>query len=98
MPVCGERGGSIVNITSVAGLQGQGSSIPYAASKAALNCITKSLARAFVPEVRVNAVAPWAGKARWRAGHEEMVDRSLAFTPLKRAADPEDIADAVAFF
>ncbi len=58
MPLLRERNGSIVNVTSVAGLQGVGSSIPYAASKAALNCLTKSLARAFAPKVRVNAVAP----------------------------------------
>jgi 3-oxoacyl-[acyl-carrier protein] reductase len=45
MPLLQERAGNIVNVTSVAGLQGHGSSIPYAASKAAVNCMTKSLAR-----------------------------------------------------
>src|SRR5439155_23973083 len=58
MPLLQERNGSIVNVTSVAGLQGIGSSIPYALSKAAVNCLTKSLARAFGPRLRVNAVAP----------------------------------------
>jgi 3-oxoacyl-[acyl-carrier protein] reductase len=58
MPLLQERQGCIVNVSSVAGFQGYGSSIPYAASKAALNCMTKSLARAFAPQVRVNAVAP----------------------------------------
>jgi 3-oxoacyl-[acyl-carrier protein] reductase len=96
-PLLRERGGSIVNVTSVAGLVGQGSSIPYAASKAALNCVTKSLARVFAPHVRVNAVAPGPVRTRWLAGREEMVERSLKATPLGRAATPDDIADAVVF-
>ena len=97
MPLLRERRGSIVNVTSVAGLQGQGSSIAYAASKAAVNCLTKSLARAFAPEVRVNAVAPGPVLTRWLAGRQEQIDRYLQSTPLHRAATPEDIADAVAF-
>lgn len=97
MPLLKERAGCVVNVTSVAGLQGHGSSIPYAASKAALNCMTKSLARAFAPEVRVNAVAPGPVLTRWLADHEDMVERSVALTPLQRAATPDDIADAVAF-
>jgi len=97
MPLLRERKGNIVNITSVAGLQGHGSSIPYAMSKAAVNCMTQSLARAFAPEVRVNAVAPGPVRTRWLAGREEMVDKSLAVTPMRRAADPDDIADAVVF-
>src|SRR5262249_53607684 len=91
------RKGAIVNVTSVAGVSGHGSSIPYAASKAALNSITKSLARSLAPEVRVNAVAPGPIKTRWLAGREEMVERQLKLTPLKRAAEPDDIADAVEF-
>ena len=75
MPLLRERGGAIVNVTSVAGLQGVGSSIPYAASKAALNCLTKSLARAFAPQVRVNAVAPGPIRTRWLADHEDMIER-----------------------
>jgi 3-oxoacyl-[acyl-carrier protein] reductase len=86
-----------VNVTSVAGLAGQGSSIPYAASKAALNCLTKSLARTFAPQARVNAVAPGPVLTRWLEGHEARVERLLRATPLGRAATPDDIADAVAF-
>jgi len=97
MPLLTERGGSIVNVTSVAGWQGVGSSIPYAASKAALNCLTKSLARAFAPKVRVNAVAPGPILTRWLEGHEDMVELSLKFTPLQRAATPDDVADVVVF-
>ncbi len=95
MPHLQARSGCIVNVTSVAGLQGHGSSIPYAASKAALNCMTKSLARAFGPHVRVNAVAPGPVRTRWLADHAEQVERAVAATPLGRAAEPEDIADAV---
>lgn len=97
LPLLRERGGSIVNVTSVAGLQGQGSSIPYAASKAAVNCMTKSLARAFGPRVRVNAVAPGPVLTRWLADHMDHVARSLQITPMGRAAVPDDIADAVYF-
>jgi len=97
MPHLKARQGNIVNVTSVAGLQGHGSSIPYAASKAALNCITQSLARAFAPAVRVNAVAPGPVQTRWLADHQDMVDRALQLTPMQRAAYPDDIADAVAF-
>ena len=98
IPLMRERGGgSIVNVTSVAGLSGLGSSIAYAASKAAMNCMTKSLARAFAPDIRVNAVAPGPVLTRWLAPHMEHVERQLPLTPMKRAATPDDIADAVAF-
>jgi 3-oxoacyl-[acyl-carrier protein] reductase len=97
MPLLKERRGAIVNVTSVAGLQGFGSSIAYAASKGALNTMTKSLARAFAPEVRVNAVAPGPVSTRWLAGHADEVEQLLQTTPLRRAATPDDIADAVAF-
>ena len=97
MPHLRARKGNIVNVTSVAGLTGQGSSIPYAASKAALNCVTQSLARAFGPEVRVNAVAPGPILTRWLAGREAHVEKYLELAPLKRAADPDDVADAVIY-
>jgi 3-oxoacyl-[acyl-carrier protein] reductase len=97
MPLLRERQGSIVNVTSVAGLQGHGSSIPYAASKAALNCMTKSLARAFGPRVRVNAVAPGPVLTRWLADHMDHVEKSMQITPMGRAATPDDIADVVVF-
>ncbi|MFO0865723.1 MAG: SDR family oxidoreductase [Gemmataceae bacterium] len=95
MPLLQERKGAIVNVTSVAGLSGQGSSIPYAASKAALNSITKSLARAFGPHVRVNAVAPGPINTRWLAPHQAHIQQYLKQTPLQKAAEPEDIADAI---
>jgi 3-oxoacyl-[acyl-carrier protein] reductase len=97
MPHLLKRSGCIVNVSSVAGLQGHGSSIPYAASKAALNCMTKSLAKAFGPKVRVNAVAPGPILTRWLANHKDRVVQSLQGTPLGRAAEPEDIADAIRY-
>jgi 3-oxoacyl-[acyl-carrier protein] reductase len=97
MPHLKSTKGSVVNVTSVAGLVGQGSSIPYCASKAALNCMTQSLARAFGPDVRVNAVAPGPVNTRWLAGREAQVAKYLEQAPLGRAAEPDDIADAVAY-
>ncbi|MFO0825519.1 MAG: SDR family oxidoreductase [Gemmataceae bacterium] len=97
MPLLKMVKGNIVNVTSVAGLTGQGSSIPYAASKAALNCMTQSLAKAFGPDVRVNAVAPGPINTRWLAGREAHIAKYLEQCPLGRAADPDDIADAVIY-
>jgi 3-oxoacyl-[acyl-carrier protein] reductase len=97
MPLLQAAKGNIVNVTSVAGLTGQGSSIPYAASKAALNCMTQSLAKAFGPDVRVNAVAPGPINTRWLAGREAHIAKFLEQAPLGRAADPDDIADAVIY-
>src|SRR3954454_21467678 len=97
MPLLKASKGSVVNVTSVAGLSGQGSSIPYCASKAALNCMTQSLARAFGPDVRVNAVAPGPINTRWLAGREAQVAKYLDSAPLRRAAEPDDIADAVIY-
>jgi len=90
-------GGAVVSVSSVAGVTGEGSSIAYAASKGALNTMTRSLARALGPEIRVNAVCPGPVDTRWLRAvmtPEELEKRALHF-PLKRLAQPEDIADAV---
>lgn len=97
LPLLTERQGSIVNVSSVAGLSGQGSSIPYCASKGGLNTLTQSLARAFGPAVRVNAVAPGPILTRWLAGREAHVEKFLEQAPLKRAATADDVADVVVF-
>ena len=97
MPLLQERQGAIVNVTSIAGLKGEGSSIPYAASKAAANCLTKSLARAFAPGVRVNAVAPGPVLTRWLADYQDMIDNYVQQTPMRQAATPEQVAEVVEF-
>jgi 3-oxoacyl-[acyl-carrier protein] reductase len=97
MPHLKARRGAIVNIASVAGLAGSGSSIAYAASKGGVITLTKSLARAFAPEVRVNAVAPGPVQTRWLAEHQDMVEQAMTLTPLKRPATADDIADATVF-
>lgn len=90
-------GGSVVSVSSVAGIAGEGSSIAYAASKGALNTMTRSLARALGPEIRVNAVCPGPVDTRWLRAVmtvEELEARTRGY-PMKRPALPEDIADAV---
>jgi 3-oxoacyl-[acyl-carrier protein] reductase len=91
------REGAIVNVASVAGVAGSGSSIAYAASKGAVITLTKSLAKAFAPEVRVNAVAPGPVQTRWLADHQDMIEQAMKVTPLKRPATPDDIADTIVF-
>jgi len=94
------HGGEVVNISSIAGIAANGSSIPYAASKAALNNMTMSLARALAPKVRVNAVAPGLIDGRWvRRGvgdrYDDLKQRFEQATPLGRVCTPEDVAGAV---
>ncbi|OXM85485.1 SDR family NAD(P)-dependent oxidoreductase [Paenibacillus rigui] len=88
-----KQNGCIVNITSVAGLTGLGSSIAYAASKAAAISVTKSLARVMAPEVRVNSVAPGIVQTRWVEGQQDHITRLAEGTPLGRIATPEDVAE-----
>jgi 3-oxoacyl-[acyl-carrier protein] reductase len=91
--------GSIVNIASVAGIAGGGSSIPYCASKAAVINLTMAFARTCAPEIRVNCVAPGFVDTRWheaRPGDTEPYRNAIAgMTPLKRVCKPEDVAQAV---
>lgn len=87
--------GAIVNVSSLAGVTGTGSSLAYAASKGGLNTLTKSLARALAPEIRVNSVAPGAIDTRWMDDHRDFLERAIEGMPLKRAASPEDIAGGV---
>ncbi|HSX21184.1 MAG TPA: SDR family NAD(P)-dependent oxidoreductase [Gaiellaceae bacterium] len=95
-PALREAKGSIVNVGSVAGLIAGGSSLPYAVSKAALHHLTRTLAQALAPDVRVNAVAPGLVDTPWTAGWESN-QAIVARTPLGRIATPEDIADAIVF-
>jgi 3-oxoacyl-[acyl-carrier protein] reductase len=97
------RASSVVNVSSVAGISGIGSSVAYAASKGALNTITISLARALAPLIRVNAVCPgyidtpWFTKGRGVEGAAKVRDAVVAKVPLKRASSAEDVAGVVCF-
>jgi len=84
--------GSIVNITSIAGFNGAGSSMAYAASKAAGISVTKSFAKVLAPDVRVNSVAPGIVLTRWVDGRDDHVKTYSDNTPLGRPAYPEDVA------
>jgi len=92
--------GAIVNVSSTAGVRAGGSSIPYAASKAAVINLTVSLARVFAPEIRVNCVAPGFIDTRWLAqGYgerfEAMRENQKRHTPLRDAGQPEHMAQVV---
>jgi len=97
------RASSVVNVSSVAGISGIGSSVAYAASKGALNTITHSLARALAPLIRVNAVCPgyidtpWFTKGRGVEGAAKVRDAVIAKVPLKRASTAQDVANLVYF-
>ena len=92
----GGRPASIVNIGTHAGSRPKGSSIPYAASKAALHHVTKLLALSLGPDIRVNAVAPGLVETPMTANWPDMLETWKARSPMKRPAKPEDIADLVA--
>lgn len=93
-----KRKGAIVNMASVAGMGIRGSSIAYAASKAALINLTSSLARALAPDVRVNAVAPGLVDSPWIAHWpDERKQKTAQQSLLGRMAQPSDVAEVVAF-
>ena len=87
--------GVIVHVSSLAGITGTGSCIAYAASKGALNTMTKSLARALAPDIRVNSVAPGPIDTRWMIGHEGFLQQAIDRSPINRAATAEDIGAGV---
>ncbi len=90
-----QKMGSILNIGSIAGITGSVSSLPYAVSKAAVHGLTKSLAHALAPDIRVNCIAPAAVSTRWWKGEEEKMKRLSGHLPLQRISTPEDIADLI---
>jgi 3-oxoacyl-[acyl-carrier protein] reductase len=97
------RASAVVNVSSVAGISGVGSSIAYAASKGALNTITLSLARALAPLIRVNTVCPgyidtpWFTKGRGADAAKQVRETVIGKVPLKRASTAEDVAGLVCF-
>ncbi|MBE0623097.1 MAG: glucose 1-dehydrogenase [Burkholderiales bacterium] len=94
--------GAVVNVSSIAGKNGMGSSMAYAASKGALNTLTMSLARVLGPEIRVNAVCPGMVDTKWlREGYgpryAAIEARYRNGTPLGRPGTPEEVAAVIAW-
>ena len=96
VPALKTSGGAIVNIASIAGIFGNGSSSTYAATKAALINMTKEHARAFGPDIRVNAVAPGVVESDWECRFDR-TEKMLSGIPMKRSGLPEDYAEAIFF-
>ncbi|MGH7610748.1 MAG: SDR family NAD(P)-dependent oxidoreductase [Candidatus Dormibacteria bacterium] len=99
-PLLRRTNGCVVNMASIAGLRPTLQPHPYAASKAAVVSLTRTLARALAPEVRVNAVAPGWVLGEWMeqalgVQYQRLMDRRGQHTPLGRVATPEDVAQAI---
>lgn len=97
-PALRQARGAVVSIASVSGLTSRGSSMAYAATKGGVITLTRHLARALAPDVRVNAVAPGAVDSSWQiqwtnAEREQSIENAL----LRRRCTPEDIAEVVVF-
>ncbi len=89
-------GGVVINISSIAGRTGVGSNVAYCASKAAMDSMTRSLARALAPQVRVLSVSPgWVNGEYAQSMPRALIAEQEAKTPLGRIAEAEDVAEAV---
>jgi 3-oxoacyl-[acyl-carrier protein] reductase len=96
--------GAIVNNSSIGGITGIASSMAYAASKAALNMLTRSLSLVLGPEIRINAVAPGAIQTRWLQGgmtpeqYQAFLVNAAAMVPLQVVPTAEQIAETLVWF
>lgn len=98
VPHLAANGGSVVNVSSVAGTRPAGSSIPYAVSKAGIEHLTRLLANVLGPAIRVNAVAPGLIDTGWSKGfpdYQAIADHVSEAAPLRRVGLPRDVADTV---
>ncbi|MDP6475410.1 MAG: SDR family oxidoreductase [Alphaproteobacteria bacterium] len=90
-----QGGGLVINISSIAGVTAMGSNIAYCASKAAMNTLTMSLARALAPRIRVVSLSPGLAETDFVTGLDQAWwDEQSRRTPLRRLASPEDVARA----
>lgn len=100
-PMLDSGGGHVINISSVAAFRGKGSSIPYCASKAALNNMTLALAHTLAPDIRVNAIAPGYIDSRWIRNavgadkYSAFMKEAAASVPLQKVSSSQDIADGI---
>ena len=96
-----DRHAAIVNVSSISSVTGSGSSIAYAASKGALNTMTKSLARMLAPEIRVNAVLPGVADTSWwtkgigENNHQTLMDAFKEKVPLQEVCSAESVAETI---
>ena len=89
-------GGTVINLSSIAGQTGIGSNVAYCASKAAMDSMTRSLARALAPQIRVVSVSPgWVLGEYAKRFPQSYIDSQVHATPLKRLATPEDVANTI---
>ena len=99
-PLLKEARGCVVNTASIVGLRPGPQPLPYSASKAAVVSLTKTLAFALAPEVRVNAVAPGWMEGEWMERmlgdkYEDLMGKRAKLTPLKRCVSAEDVAETM---
>ena len=90
------RDGVVINVSSISGFTGSGSSVAYCAAKAALDTMTMALGRALGPEIRVLCVSPGAVNTDFVAGRgPPQLEKVAQATPLKKIVQPDDVARAI---
>lgn len=91
-----KKGASIINVSSIASINGKGSNIGYCASKSALDSVTRSLSQSLSPNIRVNSICPGLTQTDMtRKAPKNYFKNQISITPMDRLAEPEDIANAI---